>query len=175
MAKKKGKTQGVNNIQELNLEIDYDKLAKAIVGAKSEADTIEQYDEDSQEYIYKTVLGKVKRNYFAFSLSKLMACFFYILAIGEVYLTTLIVPQVKSYILNLYSNQNYSTGFVWFMRISSHIAVLTISAAVFCILFNIAREIKREKDRIFVVSAFSGIVSFAALVVALVALFKGVG
>ena len=34
MAKKKDKTQVINNIQELNLEIDYDKLAEAIVKAK---------------------------------------------------------------------------------------------------------------------------------------------
>lgn len=34
MAKKKDKSQIINNIQELNLEIDYDKLAQAIVKAK---------------------------------------------------------------------------------------------------------------------------------------------
>ena len=34
MAKKKDKPQVINNIQELNLEIDYDKLAEAIVKAK---------------------------------------------------------------------------------------------------------------------------------------------
>ena len=33
MAKKKDKPQVINNIQELNLEIDYDKLAEAIVAA----------------------------------------------------------------------------------------------------------------------------------------------
>ena len=41
MAKKKDKPQVINNIQELNLEIDYDKLAEAIVKAQksSESDT----------------------------------------------------------------------------------------------------------------------------------------
>ena len=34
MAKKKDKPQVVNNIQELNLEIDYDKLAEAMVKAQ---------------------------------------------------------------------------------------------------------------------------------------------
>ena len=34
MAKKKDKPQVINNIQELNLEIDYDKLAEAIVKAQ---------------------------------------------------------------------------------------------------------------------------------------------
>ena len=38
MAKKKEKPQVINNIQELNLEIDYDKLAEAIVKANSQLD-----------------------------------------------------------------------------------------------------------------------------------------
>ena len=38
-----------------------------------------------------------------------------------------------------------------------------------------AKEIETEKDRNYIISVFSGIVSFAALIVALVALFKGVG
>ena len=35
MAKKKEKPQVINNIQELNIEIDYDKLAEAIAKAKN--------------------------------------------------------------------------------------------------------------------------------------------
>ena len=37
MAKKKSKPQVINNIQELNLEIDYDKLAEAIVVAQEKS------------------------------------------------------------------------------------------------------------------------------------------
>jgi hypothetical protein len=37
MAKKKEKPQIINNIQELNLEIDYDKLAEAIVRAQGKS------------------------------------------------------------------------------------------------------------------------------------------
>ena len=38
MAKKKDKPQVVNNIQELNLEIDYDKLAESIVKAQERSE-----------------------------------------------------------------------------------------------------------------------------------------
>ena len=38
MAKKKDKPQVINNIQELNLEIDYDKLAEAIVKAQEKSE-----------------------------------------------------------------------------------------------------------------------------------------
>lgn len=37
MAKKKDKPQVINNIQELNLEIDYDKLAEAMIKAQEKA------------------------------------------------------------------------------------------------------------------------------------------
>ena len=41
MAKKKDKPQVINNFQELNLEIDYDKLAEAIVKA-NQKETLQQ-------------------------------------------------------------------------------------------------------------------------------------
>ena len=55
-------------------------------------------------------------------------------------------------------------------------SVLLISLGAYCIImWKAAKEIEREKDKNFIVSVFSGIVSFAALIVALVALFKEVG
>jgi hypothetical protein len=175
MGKKKNKQPITNNIRELKLEIDYDKLAEAIVKAQGQADTIESYDDASKEYIVKTISGKPKRNYFAFSLSKLVVNLFYILAVGEVYLTVLLVPKVNAYILDVFSNQDYSMWYIKTMQVFAFIAVLWISVVFFCILINIAQEIKKEKDRNFIVSVFSGITSVAALIVALVALFKGVG
>ena len=54
--------------------------------------------------------------------------------------------------------------------------LITFFTIGFCVIsFVGAREIEKEKDRDYVVAVFSGIVSFAALIVALVALFKGVG
>ena len=60
-------------------------------------------------------------------------------------------------------------------------AIFVIIALIFVILvFSLifrasANEIATEKDRNYIISVFSSVVSFAALVVALVALFKGVG
>ena len=39
MAKKKNNQTVVNNIESVNLDIDYDKLAKAIVDAQKQAET----------------------------------------------------------------------------------------------------------------------------------------
>ena len=54
-------------------------------------------------------------------------------------------------------------------------SILGLLLAIALIFRCIANEIRAEKDRNYIVSVFSGIVSFAALIVALVALFKGVG
>lgn len=50
--KKKDKTQVINNIKELNLEIDYDKLAQAIVNAKQreEENLAEKKTADLEEW-----------------------------------------------------------------------------------------------------------------------------
>lgn len=57
MAKKKDKSQIINNIQELNLEIDYDKLAQAIVKAKQieEENAAKKKTADLEEW--KKILG----------------------------------------------------------------------------------------------------------------------
>ena len=55
MAKKKDKPQVINNIQELNLEIDYDKLAEAIVKAK-------QIEEDNEAKKRSAELDEWKRS-----------------------------------------------------------------------------------------------------------------
>ena len=178
MAKKKDKPQVINNIGELNIEIDYDKLAEAIVKAQNQSTIIESYNEGSEggyEYIQKTLSGKIKRNYFTFSLSKLICWMFYAMGIGEVYLTIIFIPIINNYIYELALSQNYSIFFARIIGFSSAIAFLFIAMLIFCVLFNIAFELKKEQDRNYIISVFSGIVSFAALIVALVALFKGVG
>ena len=175
MAKKKDKPQVINNIQELNLEIDYDKLAEAIAKVQNQSSTIDFYNKDDHEYVTKTLSGKIKRNYFSFSIGKLVSWLFYALGIGETYLTIIFFPLVYDYFYNLALSQNYSAFFSRTMGISYVIALLIISMLLFCVLFNIAKEISKEKDRNYIISVFSGIVSFAALIVALVALFKEVG
>lgn len=59
----------------------------------------------------------------------------------------------------------------------SYLLFFVISVVVFSLsvlLVGASREIEKEKDKNYIIAIFSGIVSFSALVVALVALFKGV-
>ena len=54
------------------------------------------------------------------------------------------------------------------------LAIATAITLYSIVLWKSAKEIEKEKDRNYIISVFSGIVSFAALIVALIALFKGV-
>ena len=84
-AKKKDEPQVINNIGELNLEIDYDKLAEAIVKAQNFSTIQEDNSEDEEIFIDKAMSGKIpKGKLFSLTLSKLMSMFFYLLAISSV-------------------------------------------------------------------------------------------
>lgn len=52
------------------------------------------------------------------------------------------------------------------------LAVIIILIITFVLLLGIAREIIYEKDRNYIVATFSGVVSFAALIIAVISLFK---
>ena len=158
MAKKKDKPQVVNNIGELNLEIDYDKLAEAIVTAQEKSE-----DEANK-----------KRKFTSGSFAMLIMVAFRVFSIlmGLLSVALFFAPVVSWNALQ------------WKVFTNAVASIVTI---VFCIVFAIilglyavllwksAKEIETEKDRNYIISVFSGIVSFAALIVALVALFKEVG
>ena len=65
-------------------------------------------------------------------------------------------------------------------NVAKNIYVLVLSSMLLFILFlysvimwGASNEMKNEQDKNYIVSVFSGIVSFAALIVALIALFRG--
>ena len=165
----------VNNIKELNLEIDYDKLAKAIIDAEKSAIEKERFKSYPKMNFLETILkiitnkepktGK-QTSYF---LSYIISWLFNMMAIGGIVVSTLLLKL-------------FFTTFRWFSNFFQNaLAVLLLFIFIFlilivCLIFRgIANELKEEKDRNYIISVFSGIVSFAALIVALVALFKGVG
>ena len=79
-------------------------------------------------------------------------------------------------IIRLFGNFTWSNAPVELItQIVVLASILGLLLAIALIFRCIANEIRAEKDRNYIVSVFSGLVSFAALIVALVALFKGVG
>ena len=159
MSKKDRKQPVVNNIQELNLEIDYDKLAEAIVKAQNNNVTT---DKNESKYTTKTFASLISLSFRSVSIMLLP-------------IIVIIGLAMKHAITEIMVWDNFSLIFVNIMctiLVSSIAFVLGIYSAV---LWKSAKEIEIEKDKNYIVSVFSGIVSFAALMVALIALFKGVG
>ena len=158
MAKKKDKKQTINNIQELNLEIDYDKLAEAIVKAQ-------EISEDE---------ANKKRKFTSGSFAMLIMIAFYIFSVfvGLLSLLMIVAPIVSWNALHWNGLTNIVTSIV---AIAFCIVFAILLGLYAVLLWKSAKEIETEKDRNYIISVFSGIVSFVALIVALVALFKGVG
>ena len=158
MAKKKDKPQVINNIQELNLEIDYDKLAEAIVKAQ-------EVSEDE---------ANKKRRFTSGSFAMLITVAFSGFSIFVALLAaSLILALVVSW--NTLQWDGFTNMVVSILIIAFCIVFAIVLGLYAVLLWKSAKEIETEQDRNYIISVFSGIVSFAALIVALVALFKGVG
>ena len=156
MAKKKDKQQV--NIQELNLEIDYKKLAQAIVDAQNDA---EKQQTERKSFVSKS---------FAFWIS----LFFRFVSIFGIAVCIIGFIAIIQYAINpaVWTKANNIVGNVFALGI---VGLFLVAFGAYCIvMWRAAKEIEQEKDKNFIVAVFSGIVSFAALIVALVALFKGV-
>ena len=172
------------NITIVNNEINYGKLAEAIV----KANTAEKTEDDNEskhkekltfcgffKLIYYIVFNKKQSNGTMTSglLSGLIA-----LAFNGLALLGLIV-----FICGIIAIANIVKNCVWTSElIANNVTTISLMVAfivivgMFSLIFRAAaNEMAKEKNRDYVVAVFSGIVSFAALIVALVALLKGVG
>ena len=181
MAKKKNKPQVINHIQEVNLEIDYKKLAEEIVRAQCKAEEIIEdraNDECDDTFIgmgksiWYTIINKkqVHKDVFAQAISKL-TCFVF-------NASAILLTIAGLFCMGLASNsmtdvRNGQLAEIWNLILF----VLTGAATFITALFmrGMANDIAREKNKNYIIAIFSSVVSFAALLVALVALFKGVG
>ena len=172
MAKKKDKPQVINNIGELNLEIDYDKLAEAIVkiqnAAKEESQPTEKIG--FWKAVWKIIFNKEDKNgkRTAVVLAEIMACIFNVAAILGVFFAVVIFSSIFKLEWNIAWEQIVARAIF--------IAILfLISLSIALIFRGVANEIGAEKDRNYITTLFFGFTSLASLIVALVALFKEVG
>ena len=156
MAKKKEKTQVINNIKELNLEIDYDKLANAIV--KAEEKKAEAEANDPTAKVFSSISSDILK-------ATASACLLVAVLLTARAISTCsalewnTVQQILGYIIALIP-----------------FALGVVAIVVFCIkVLRFSKVIENVKDKNYTISIFSALVSFAALIVALIALFKEVG
>lgn len=184
MAKKKSNQTVVNNIDSVNLDIDCDKLARALVKAQEQAKEY-QYNEEQKpqtkitikEYIKAIGLilrnkNDTKGNLTASIFALLISLTFRIIAFtGFSVSVTGIIVAVKCVLHGL----DVGNMALW---IISAIGLIILSVFVFLysvIIWGASNEVEKDKDKNYIVSVFSGLVSFAALIIAVIALVKGVG
>ena len=184
MINKKGKRQIINNIKQLNLEIDYDKLAESIVKANDKASADkektknENHSKDNQstfQLILDVILNKRKTNgqILSSSMAKLMQGLFNFLAIVFFALGISGIGFMSRTIYNMFVNHMITYNDITYLI--SYIFVSVILFLTSFIMRAIANDIGNETDKNYIVSVMSSIVGLAALIVAMIALFKGVG
>ena len=156
MGKKKENQQIVNNIQNLNLEIDYDKLAEAIV--------------EAQENAAATAKNKKRYTLGTFAMPLIMA-FYGLSILGWIFV--LATPFAVCQLWNTFSWSSVTESISSIIVLLFMLIIVVTVALYSILLWKSAKEVEAETDRNYVISMFSGVVSFAALIVALVALLKG--
>lgn len=172
MTNKKESPQVVNNIQELNLEIDYDKLAEAIIKAERKQEELppEELDDESEDIGFWKSVWFVIRNkeepsgtLFAEALVTLMTLFFNALA---VFCFAAGIFAIIEFVCNIYDafhgiEKNLWKAFAPILQ-SSILLILALP------LRGIANEISREKSKKYIYSTFSSVMSLVAVIIALV-------
>lgn len=171
MAKKKDKPQVINNIQELNLEIDYDKLAEAIVKAQEKSAKKNAVHEKigfwKSAWLIIINKEKTNRNRTALLLANIMSTLFNFLSLFGLGIAILLV-----YFTMFHQNWNIALSQIIIQIIYS--AILFVMCLLLSLLFRgLANEISVEKDRSYIISLFFGFAGLGSLVVALVELFRG--
>lgn len=150
MAKKKQNTV-VNNIDSVNIEIDYDKLAEAIVKANTKQQEIYSASREWMKYILTPIFWGVS------AVSGILAIIMFI--------------SILQNITDVFESGTLTDVIVFLFKF-----LATFFTGGFCVFSIVAaKEIDKENDRTYIASIFSNIVAIVALIVSLVALSKGVG
>ncbi len=179
MGKKDYKTT-INNINQLNLEIDYDKLADAIVRANEKAKFLSESTENEKKTRFFPAIGRIIKGekskdgrFLSAPFAEIISVIFRGIAIfGIIAVILYDIATVMALLQVSWHGWNIA------INILGILVAIAISITVFLymiIFWGAANDVKHEKDKNIVISVFSGLVSVAALIVAIIALYKGVG
>jgi len=178
MAKRKDKPQVINNIQELNLEIDYDKLAEAIVKAQKQTNVETDIKNQKNKHaflknIYCFIFNKAEQK------NNVLVDFFKLPIVGLFRLISItccvLFPFIIKFSCDGLRSIEYSLSTFWDWAIFAELYVLLplFTIAMGISTWGAANQFSRETDKNFVLTLFSGIISLAALIVAVMSLLVG--
>ncbi len=173
----KNKPTTVNKINQINLEIDYDKLAQAIVKAqeKTKSISIETAKKEKTGFfksVWKILKGERSKDGSFLSAPFTIIIYLLYRIIAIIGFFAMIVLDVESVIA--FTKMSWQ-GTQIIGNIIAAIIVIVVSAAIFLymlLFWGAANEIEHEKDKNYVMSVFSGLVSVASLIVAIIILIK---
>lgn len=171
-------------INNYNNDIDYDKLAEAIVKAQRKAEEFDFEEVESETKV--TLLDIVKAVYLLlFNKSEtkgltndIFAMLTSLLFKGIGTLGVVFSPIVIIACLYFAYDLDWTFDVVFnnLIYLFSYTLIAGFAGLIFMfsvMLIGASREIQKEKDKNYIIAIFSGVVSFAALVVALIALLNG--
>lgn len=178
-------TEEKNEDQKIEIEIDYDKLAQAIVKANRLAEKTEQVHEESEKKgnafvvfwkaVWKLLTGKykVEGEYWITSVfSVILSAIFFIVGwlgfIGSIgAFAYFLYYAIK--VLSWTGAESIAQN-IFFLIFE--LVIVFIAFLISLMMIGAGREAQKLKDKNFIVSAFSGMVSLVALIVSLIALVK---
>lgn len=171
-------TKHYHNVFRSTTEIDYDKLAKAIVKAQQEAEQQKEIESQQKENNTKelslcetlkliglVIINKVESNGTMTSgfLGGVMSFVFNVLAILSV--VVMVLGGIMGVLVLKEVALTESSCMLNITIVVLTAAFVVIAATIAFIFRCIANEIAKEKDRNYVIAVFSAVVAFAALVV----------
>lgn len=174
MAKKKQNTV-VNNIDTVNVEIDYDKLAQAIVKANQEVNMVEINSNTKEKAKISVVIKNIFNVVFKHKGSEgilltgslsLITRFIFLLMFA-----VSIILGISFIVLGfqMFDTKEMLKSFITF----AFLFLLGFTTIMLGVIFKGAsNDLETEKDKNYITSIFSAIVAFTALIVSFVDLFK---
>lgn len=175
-----GKRQTVNNhIENVNMEIDYNKLAKAIVKAQ---EMVQDAEKDSEKehigfwkMLYRAINGgksngKMTMTTFSFITQSMLTIFSIMFGVVALACGLISVEFLKEIIFG--SWDLFPDKIICILIFIVSLMLTVLSGLLGIMLFGSANEITYEKDRNYVITILSAVASFSAMVVALVTLFR---
>ena len=176
MGKRKQKT--TSQIENVHIDIDYDKLTVAIAKAiqKSEKDeekSDQQLPENNWKLFWKNIgdiiFNKSDRPFFSDILVILIQTIFNVFALACVFLVLIHCCYIGRRIWDFLQYPLLDN----LLFLAERILLVLVFGFVALVMRGSANDISREGDKNYIVSVFSCLVSLVALVVSFIALFKG--
>ena len=178
MARNKRKPGRTHSADSINLEIDYEKLAEAIVKANNTVIAQKGMNKPQKKQSFWRGIWEIWRNkrdtdgqFMVATFSSIISVFFKTIALTSIFISgALFIIGLKHCAVELtwtWKNAFFNSMNIVIICVMSFLALLLATT-----FWGASNEIEREKDKNYILSVFSGIVALLSLVVTSITLFR---